>query len=38
MKHAQGSHYYVIGVFLGLSGKEPELWEEPGKDTGELLW
>lgn len=35
MKHVQGHHYYVITVFLGLPGQEPELWEGPGEETEE---
>lgn len=35
MRHVQGNHYYFISVFLGLSGKEPELWEGPGEETEE---
>lgn len=35
MKHVQGNHYYVITVFLGLPGQEPELWEGPGEESEE---
>lgn len=37
MRHVQGNHYYIISVFLGLSGKEPELWEGPREETEERL-